>query len=265
MAQDSPKRCIFCGSTEKLTYEDTWPEWTRPSTRTLPGKKARQSLYTYDVLTERPNIVGKMPRLRRRIVCRACNNGWMSRLENATKPLLEPLIFGRSHELSSRDRMVLATWAVKTAVTLNEVSPGSKLVFPAAIYEHFTQVELEPPPRHRVYVSRVVPTNPRERDHVHGRMLSGPVQAASLVYLMVGDVIFRVVGDFVGSPSPPYPERFSMLWPVQGPINWTARQFPRAGTRQLEGAARPRDTPRCYPTISSGAATEVGFHRRPLP
>jgi len=49
-------------------------------------------------------------------VCQNCNNGWMSRLEGAVKPLLTPLIFGNKSLLSPEDQTLLATWAVKTSM-----------------------------------------------------------------------------------------------------------------------------------------------------
>jgi hypothetical protein len=54
------QRCAFCNRTAKLTGEHVWSDWLNsifpPST------------YFY--------------RLKAKIVCRACNNGWMSNLES---------------------------------------------------------------------------------------------------------------------------------------------------------------------------------------
>lgn len=51
-----------------------------------------------------------------RAFCRGCNGGWMSRLEHAVRPLLEPMLHGRPPmTLSVDDQRTLAFWATKTA------------------------------------------------------------------------------------------------------------------------------------------------------
>jgi hypothetical protein len=58
-----------------------------------------------------------------KVVCATCNETWLStRIENAAKPILIPLIAGRTSELSIADQRVLATWAVKTVMTAEYVN-----------------------------------------------------------------------------------------------------------------------------------------------
>jgi hypothetical protein len=45
-----------------------------------------------------------------RVVCRDCNTGWMSVLEDATKPILRPLILEEGRYLTRDDQNTLATW-----------------------------------------------------------------------------------------------------------------------------------------------------------
>lgn len=60
-----------------------------------------------------------------REVCKDCNTGWMSRLEDKTKPLIvalaEPTADGVPLELDRDQRRTLAMWAQKTAIT-NELA-----------------------------------------------------------------------------------------------------------------------------------------------
>lgn len=51
-------------------------------------------------------------------VCEACNNGWMSDLENAAKPLILGLIKNglELNDLTEEERRILARWAGKTAI-----------------------------------------------------------------------------------------------------------------------------------------------------
>lgn len=56
-------------------------------------------------------------------VCQSCNNGWMSELEvQARKPLLDLLARRvEARTLSQNEKLILAKWAVKTAVACNSV------------------------------------------------------------------------------------------------------------------------------------------------
>jgi len=60
---------------------------------------------------------------KRFIVCPTCNGGWMSQLENAAKPVMEPLMLGthlpEQVELDSDSLRILATWATKTAMVMD--------------------------------------------------------------------------------------------------------------------------------------------------
>jgi hypothetical protein len=57
-------------------------------------------------------------------VCSGCNNGWMSELEDSSKPILVDLIRGRRRiaQLDSDESLLVGRWAVKTAYTLNSSS-----------------------------------------------------------------------------------------------------------------------------------------------
>ncbi|HWD29627.1 MAG TPA: hypothetical protein VG387_20815 [Rhizomicrobium sp.] len=52
-----------------------------------------------------------------RRVCAICNKGWMSRLQEATKPYLLPLIEGRRTILSRKGQKAIAVWAAMTVMT----------------------------------------------------------------------------------------------------------------------------------------------------
>jgi hypothetical protein len=49
-------------------------------------------------------------------VCKKCNTGWMSGLEEAAAPLLTPLIEGRRQQYGNDELLVLRSWATKTAI-----------------------------------------------------------------------------------------------------------------------------------------------------
>ena len=59
--------------------------------------------------------------LRIKTVCDTCNNGWMSRLEQETIPVLRPLVNDISIPLSSDEQILLAGWATKTGMVLDSI------------------------------------------------------------------------------------------------------------------------------------------------
>ena len=51
-------------------------------------------------------------------VCRACNSGWMSLLEERTRPLLTPMIKGEGILLGPEVQHLVSAWVAKTAMVL---------------------------------------------------------------------------------------------------------------------------------------------------
>ena len=124
-----PGRCIFCGD-PGLTREHVLPDWLRAIFPRLPTDTHR--LGTIDWL-HLPNV-GAVPlsarKLRQgqagskkvRVVCKRCNTGWLSTMEEATKLLLEPLVIG-GRLLTIAEQRQLATWIAKTTMTAEFLVP----------------------------------------------------------------------------------------------------------------------------------------------
>lgn len=105
--------CSFCGSTERPRgKEHVFPAWLRTTGLPTP-------------LSELGN--GRINRLPRTWpgkpftttvggVCDACNHGWLSQMEELTKPVLVSLIKGISCQLSPSEQAIVACWAWKTAL-----------------------------------------------------------------------------------------------------------------------------------------------------
>ena len=114
-----PRLCVFCEG-QAGNQEHALPRWLA-------------KLFTDDVVDFSQRIHdGSEPRGRLwrgrpfsatvGTVCRACNNGWMSDLENASAPILKPLVRGEETTLTSAEQHQVATWAVKTMLMLRLVS-----------------------------------------------------------------------------------------------------------------------------------------------
>jgi len=116
------KACIFCGITGNMTKEHFWSEWLAPYLQFPPphshvsefhkgeGKQSPRLVHR----SERPGAINTK---KIRVVCAACNNGWMSTLESQAKPILLSL-FGDERSIIAKESIAtLALWvAVKSLI-----------------------------------------------------------------------------------------------------------------------------------------------------
>lgn len=136
------KRCIFCG--ERVdSREHVWPQWLVRIIEPLPG--SNKTLFAI-----RTNKDGQSNRWKRstpelvtKSVCRGCNEGWMSDMEQTTKPILCPMIKGEETTLTTIQQTRIAIWMLKVAIVLDSMS------FEARFYEeserfHFRATFLPP-------------------------------------------------------------------------------------------------------------------------
>jgi hypothetical protein len=90
--------------------------------------------------TVRDGVAHRSKRLESRVkhVCGGCNQGWMSRLEEAAKPILMPMMFDNLPlVLSPSDQWTLARWAVKTALMVDLSYPPSDKLFSPSVFSQF--------------------------------------------------------------------------------------------------------------------------------
>jgi hypothetical protein len=109
-------RCIFCGG-GNLSKEHFWPEWASPLLPSYPVNQHVEHSFTVSNKTRAnpPHIRNKPGHAwtkKIRVGCETCNNGWMSALETAAKPLLTPLITGTPCVISEADGLTIARWIV---------------------------------------------------------------------------------------------------------------------------------------------------------
>jgi hypothetical protein len=197
-----------------------------------------------------------------RAVCRQCNNGWMSELEQETRPLLEPMLHGETRILDADRQTLLARWAFKTMTMLEFVYPQERAIQQTDtswLYEH-----REPPASAIIWVASYRGTDhnsfyrhdvmqPRRQTspgaqilREHDALLPPPV--AYGVNFGVQHVAFQVFGTtepdhrfgHAGFASAAFeqiwPPRFAFTWPPAAALD--DRSLPRvlqifatAGTR----------------------------------
>ena len=110
---ESSERCAFCPDTADITGEHIWSDWIN---RIVPTGQFR---FTWDSHTATPRTyVTALLNQKLPVVCRTCNNGWMSDLENEhAKPAMADLIVSDKAVLVDPERLKsIANFAFKSAV-----------------------------------------------------------------------------------------------------------------------------------------------------
>jgi hypothetical protein len=111
--------CMFCNK-KANTKEDAWPVWLM--------KRFPDSDSAYMDAERGGRKLGiwraSKPRLPVKWVCASCNSGWMSRLENRAKPVIESILDEKVTSLSVSAQAILARWSVKTVMVLEAIDPN---------------------------------------------------------------------------------------------------------------------------------------------
>jgi hypothetical protein len=149
--------CIFCGTPGTMTGEDVLGQW-------LQRIDLDQSPVPHGMgwLNRMGRHIGTRPPYRQRIrdVCRACNSGWMSRLENTASRVLTRFILGVAGAVEGHDLGAVAAWVQKTCLTAMYVSTAEDRAegygLPAAEYsEMYAGRETQAPlPRSQFWMGR---------------------------------------------------------------------------------------------------------------
>jgi hypothetical protein len=112
------KYCIFCGDSP-TTREHIWAAWLgQYIAKTKVNYTSGMVIVNLDRTRQNSTkLWGGDPHGRRlQIVCRPCNNQWMSALQTAAKPILIPLITGKSLVLTYERQKALAAWAAMSVI-----------------------------------------------------------------------------------------------------------------------------------------------------
>lgn len=116
-----PKRCIFCNGGHPFSQEHVLPEWIA---QLLELGRVEVSRTIMDGPQDRWQKIGTFGHTIGD-VCECCNTGWMSDLEDLSKPILSSMILPRERrriELSPDEQVVLASWLWKIAILHESVS-----------------------------------------------------------------------------------------------------------------------------------------------
>jgi hypothetical protein len=129
--------CAFCPHAAKLSGEHLWSAWMRQLFR---AKKFRFVKRDLEGNIERTWSSGEID-IKANVVCKACNEGWMSNLEDRhAKTALTDLIIGDKDLIISHvHARAIARFAFKTAVVVDHMKRNGELFFSRAVRHHFAK------------------------------------------------------------------------------------------------------------------------------
>ncbi|MCP4539890.1 MAG: hypothetical protein GY832_22350 [Chloroflexi bacterium] len=119
------RTCIFCQE-QASSKEDIWPQWLTKrfplsNASRMEAERGGHKLGTWQINT--PQL------LLSKCVCRNCNNGWMSQLEQEMKPIVDSILDERLKVLDVSSQAVIAVWATKTAMVLETLYPKREFFY----------------------------------------------------------------------------------------------------------------------------------------
>lgn len=126
------KRCIFCktefGHGVRAAVEHIVPQWLQKEWGIGPhGVSPTHFDNKGKVISTRSHRLNSFVSGN---VCASCNNGWMSTLEAACRPLILDLAAGKRRvaDVANEEALLLARWTVKTAFALHAASNWRRVV-----------------------------------------------------------------------------------------------------------------------------------------
>lgn len=125
------KQCIFCDNPAN-SKEHFWPGWMHELLPQLPDPRHSRKLHEYHPKVGRSESgvtdrQGGLETIRIRVVCKACNSGWMNRLEDEARPFLTPLILGTPVTLNAVEMTVVARWIALKCIVAEHTVPNYEL------------------------------------------------------------------------------------------------------------------------------------------
>jgi hypothetical protein len=129
-------KCIFCSREAKLTGEHIWSAWIG---RLLAPHTSGFNFSYYDTQTgERREWSQPTMDQKTKLVCKPCNEGWMSKVEdNASRTLSGIVRDGASVCFLPSGLVSLATFSFKCAILGNHMAPNEEPFFSAFVRHQF--------------------------------------------------------------------------------------------------------------------------------
>ena len=243
-------KCVFCPRPGRLTRQHIWPRWlmkiNQPHVTSHTQISAGARYDTPDTIT----VSGKLRQGHSgtrtvRKICKACNNGWIERLEEKIRAPLTKTMAGESIVLDAKLRHDFATWVTLVSM-MAEFTDLNTISIPLNDH-HFMYENGEPPPEWKIWIARYVGDQ-----HDRFVLRHYAMQLADFPNVLVEphkcdtQVTTFVLGQFcvhtfrstiLGRPNMPDYEVVNMprIWPpIENNINWpNVQELSNAGVAML--------------------------------
>ena len=149
-----PRKCAFCPTAASLSGEHLWSAWMGdlfPGDKRFTNKNETGKIVS-DWHSSELNWKAK-------VVCRECNNTWMSAIENDhAKPAMSDLIRGVCDVAITESRALsIALFAFKTAVVFDYMQKTRQPFFSHFVCDRFREA-LDIPPTVAMWIAGFVPS-----------------------------------------------------------------------------------------------------------
>jgi hypothetical protein len=215
------RQCIFCTNIAN-SKEHLFPDWILQTLRYDSPMVRRTSDSVSRVF--RGDVVVKC-------VCKHCNEGWMSNLENEVKPFVSPLLHGISFAITKEQQRVMSVWLVKIAMVLeatNRVDAGLYTQDERALLKSSSVI----PERSLIWIGRFSGSN-LLADGVHIWLTIGAKLRAAhgcATTIIVGHLAAQVLTVHVGPEhrktisvscaDGPWDASLFNIWPLRAGFMW---------------------------------------------
>ena len=222
------RMCIFCGG-GPVTKEHVWSE------------RILQRFKTTSVVAERTGTTplrytSRTIKLTISVVCRTCNNGWMSAIENAVMQVLIPMIGGEPTILDAERQLVLARWTTLKAMVFEHALslPESEIYWSGGERSAFRN-EPHVPPGEETVVRIAAYSGNRLAIGKAGATKMGTIAGENIgppgtrATLAIGRAVLQIEShrwkDFTGRTGwwwpPKFGDRSEWIWPIQhSEVRW---------------------------------------------
>lgn len=199
------KECIFCGNQGGMSKEHLWPNWLNKLTeKDADAKYQEGAAYglgnTVDNKFKMNVRSGDVMTKKYRVVCRTCNGGWMSSIEESVKPILLEAFGDCDKFLTNNDLKELVTWLVMKNIVAEQTDNESVVTSKEEC--HLFERNRGFPKHYRVYAARhsldttalysretaflkTHPDAPNELDGLH--------RNTQVTTLVIGKVVFFII------------------------------------------------------------------------
>lgn len=151
------KECIFCGNQGGMSKEHLWPNWLNNLREKDPKAKYQEGdafgLGSNEANRFKMNVrSGDVMTKKFRVVCRDCNGGWMSSIEERIKPLLLSAFGDCDKFLTKQELNDLSIWLAMKNMVAEQTDEES--VVTSRQECHLFKQSLALPRYYKIYAAR---------------------------------------------------------------------------------------------------------------